>query len=75
MNTVKALTRDNISMARIPKVPFPSRPPLHALPHGAKAKREIYRVSFIGSWRSYLFWLSLIMAFLVLLVILDFVNQ
>ena len=73
MNTVKAFARDGISMAKIPKVPFPSRPPLHALPHGAKAKREIYGASFIGSWRSYLFWLSVILAFLVLLVIHDFV--
>ena len=74
MNTVKALAPNDISMARIPKVPFPARPPLHALPHGAKAKREIYGASFIGSWRSYLFWMSVILAFLVLLVIFDFVS-
>jgi len=71
MNTVKVSVRGVITMARIPKVPFPPKLPARALPHDAKSKRHLYSAGFTCSWKSILFWASAILAFLVFLVLLD----
>jgi hypothetical protein len=59
-----------MTMVRIPSRP-PSKMPVHVLPRGEKARRELYGAGFIGSWRGYLFWLSVFLAFVAMLFFLD----
>jgi len=54
--------------------PIPPKLPIRSLPRGEKAMRELYNASFIGHWRSYLFWASAFLAFLVFLFFLDFLG-
>lgn len=57
-------------MPYFPLPPFPWR----KLPPDSIAKQHLYSAGFTGSWKSYLFWMSVISAFFVFLVLLDLLG-
>jgi hypothetical protein len=59
-----------MNMIGISRVPVPpTKPPLRSLPRGAKATGELYRASFIISWKSVLFFVLAAAAFIAFLYI------
>jgi hypothetical protein len=67
MNTLKVPVSNDVNMPGFPRVPVPSKPPIRALPRGAKAKGELYGAGFIISWKSILFFVLAVAAFTVFL--------
>jgi hypothetical protein len=70
MNTLKHSASNDKKMTGISRVPVPSKLPVRSLPRGARATGELYRASFIISWKSILFFVLAAAAFMAFLYII-----
>ena len=69
MDTLKRYVSNDMNMSGISRIPVPPKLPVRSLPRGAKATGELYRASFIISWKSGLFFALAAAAFMAFLYI------